>query len=70
MVQKVFTKGIVSILLISVLLLTLSTYCKITFEPYRSLDCAGIICKEGQFCQNNRCHSSYVPANSEPIGYY
>ncbi len=40
-------------------------------EAYQTfpMDCAGITCDEGQFCQNNRCTEVYVPATSEPEGY-
>jgi hypothetical protein len=33
------------------------------------IDCSGITCEEGQFCQNNTCQNVYVPATSEPEGY-
>jgi len=40
-------------------------------SPFQTfpMDCKGITCDEGQFCQNNKCQNVYVPATSEPEGY-
>jgi len=35
-----------------------------TYEGYRNVDCAGISCAEGQFCQSNTCHPIYPPTKT------
>lgn len=47
--------GLVLGLLILVAISTFMTY-KYT-EAYRSVDCQGITCREGQFCQENKCRN-------------
>lgn len=34
-------------------------------EGFRSVDCAGISCAEGQFCQSNQCHDIYPPETNK-----
>ena len=29
------------------------------YEGYRNIDCIGVTCKEGEFCQENRCTTVY-----------
>ena len=36
------------------------------YEGFRSLDCKGVICEEGQFCQSNTCHPIYPPTSTTP----
>lgn len=31
------------------------------YEGFRSIDCLGVNCPEGQFCQSNTCHPIYPP---------
>jgi hypothetical protein len=55
--------NVVGILLIFVVLvLVFLPYLRNLFAPafpegFRTLDCKGITCKEGEFCQDNTCHS-------------
>ncbi len=40
-----------------------------SMDGFRNIDCAGINCPEGQFCQSNQCHP-IAPryTNSVPMG--
>ena len=49
------------IVLIVVLLVVLAALSYYMFESYRNVDCAGINCNEGEFCQDNTCHPIYPP---------
>lgn len=31
-------------------------------EGFRSVDCKGVTCAEGEFCQSNTCHPNYPPS--------
>lgn len=37
-------------------------------EGFRNLDCKGITCNEGEFCQDNVCHSVSAPVTSSCTG--
>ena len=30
-------------------------------ESFRNIDCAGVNCKEGEFCEDNTCKALYPP---------
>lgn len=32
-----------------------------TYDGFRNIDCAGINCKEGEFCQDNTCQAISPP---------
>lgn len=55
--------NVVGILLILVVLvLVFLPYLRNVFAPafpegFRTVDCKGITCKEGEFCMDNTCHS-------------
>lgn len=38
------------------------------FEGFRNVDCKGVTCPEGQFCQNNSCISITARGGSVPTG--
>ena len=51
-------------LLVIVLLVTLAAltyYVYSAYEAYRNIDCLGITCPEGEFCQDNTCKSINPP---------
>jgi hypothetical protein len=35
----------------------------------RKVDCLGVICGEGEFCEDNTCKPRYLGASGEPEGY-
>jgi hypothetical protein len=35
-----------------------------TYEGFRTVDCLGVTCPEGQFCQSNQCHPIYPPTTA------
>jgi len=37
-------------------------------EGFRDIDCKGITCREGEFCQDNVCHSVKAPVTNTPVG--
>jgi hypothetical protein len=39
-------------------------------EGFQELDCKGVTCKEGEFCQDNVCHSVSAPATNTPVGAF
>ena len=54
------TGMLVFVLLTALAVIAYSAYSSI--EGFRTTDCLGITCAEGQFCQQNKC-----TANSPPI---
>jgi hypothetical protein len=47
-----------ALVLVLLLLVAISTYMTFKYsEAYRTVDCQGITCDEGQFCQQNKCRS-------------
>lgn len=49
--------GLVLILLILITFFSYVPY--IMVEGYRSVDCKGVTCPEGEFCQENTCKAIY-----------
>jgi hypothetical protein len=35
------------------------------YESYRNVDCVGVTCKEGEFCQDNTCHAITPPITNK-----
>jgi len=53
---------LVMILLVVIAILSYSAYT--AYEGYRSVDCQGMICLEGEFCQKNTCHPISPPSTN------
>lgn len=54
--------GVVALVVFLVLVVALLPTLKSMFAPvfpegFRDVDCKGVTCKEGQFCQDNTCHN-------------
>ena len=47
--------------LIIVLLVVMAGVSYFMYESYRNVDCVGVSCKEGEFCQDNTCHAISPP---------
>ena len=57
------------LLILVVLTLVFMPYLRSVFAPvfpegFRTLDCKGVTCKEGEFCMDNTCHSVSAPVSS------
>ncbi len=39
-----------------------------TLDGFRDVDCAGVTCQEGEFCQNNRCITRSGRYGNVPAG--
>ena len=64
--------GLFVVLLMAVALLPAirRTFARSFPEGFRDRDCAGVNCKEGEFCQDNVCRPVEAPKDgSEPQGY-
>jgi hypothetical protein len=48
-------------LLVIVLLVISAALGYMMYDGFRDIDCAGVTCDEGQFCQANTCHPIYPP---------
>jgi hypothetical protein len=50
--------GLLAVLIVAVAFLpTIRSFFARSFpEGFRNLDCKDVTCKEGEFCQENRCH--------------
>lgn len=46
-------------LLVIVLLVVSAVLGYGAYQGFRNVDCAGVTCNEGQFCQSNTCHPIY-----------
>ncbi len=56
--------GLIGLVVVLVLVVALLPYLKNQFagvfpEGFRDVDCKGVTCSEGEFCQENRCHKIY-----------
>lgn len=54
--------GVIGLIVVAVLLIALLPTIKNMLAPvfpegFRDVDCKGVTCKEGQFCQDNTCHN-------------
>jgi hypothetical protein len=56
----------VLVLVLLVLSAVAAYYVYNSYEGFRSLDCKGVTCAEGQFCQSNTCHPIYPPNSQVP----
>jgi hypothetical protein len=58
---KMGVVGLVVFLVAVVALLPMvrSMFAPVFPEGFRDLDCKGVTCKEGEFCQENVCHRIY-----------
>ena len=68
MASKKNMKTIGTLLVLVVLVLVALPYLRNIFAPafpegFRDVDCKGITCKEGEFCQDNVCHSVTAPVS-------
>ena len=52
-----------TVILVTILALFAYTFYK-RYEGFRDVDCQGINCPEGQFCQSNKCHPIYPPSTN------
>jgi hypothetical protein len=50
---------LVLILLIIIAYVSYTVY--ISYDSFRNIDCAGVNCKEGEFCENNTCKALSPP---------
>lgn len=69
MSKKGGSNAVGALLLIVVLVLVGLPYLRNMFAPafpegFRNVDCKGVTCDEGEFCQNNVCHSVNAPKSS------
>jgi len=52
-------------IILVLLLLIIMGYVAYTYyissESFRNIDCAGVNCKEGEFCEDNTCKALYPP---------
>ena len=71
--MKNFSKTLASpvgiLLIVVVAFLVLLPYIRNVFAPafpegFRNVDCKGVTCGEGEFCQDNVCHSVNAPKSS------
>jgi hypothetical protein len=74
MARRVATVSIISLLLIfGVVLIALpwlrKNYGMYFPEGFRDVDCLNVICKEGQFCQENKCVDVSPPITNQYTGY-
>ena len=49
------------VVLIIVLLVAMAGLSYYMYESYRNVDCLGVTCNEGEFCQDNTCHPISPP---------
>lgn len=38
-------------------------------EGFRTQDCKGVVCDEGEFCQEDVCHPVTAPSTNDVVGY-
>ena len=51
--------------LLAVVAITMVLSKSVRFEGFRSLDCKGVTCEEGQFCQDNVCKNVAAPITNK-----
>ncbi len=64
--------GLVGLLVVAVLIIAFLPSIRSMFmrsfpEGFQSrkVDCAGVVCPEGQFCQDSQCHNIEAPKTNE-----
>jgi hypothetical protein len=60
----------VIVFFLAVLPMIRDTFAPVFPEGFEDVDCKGVICEEGEFCQDNRCHSVSAPATNKPVGAF
>ena len=68
MASKKSMNTIGMLLVLVVLVLVALPYLRNLFAPafpegFRNVDCKGVTCREGEFCQDNVCHSVTAPVS-------
>jgi hypothetical protein len=66
--------GIVGLVVVLVLVVAFLPIIRDTFAPvfpegFRNLDCKGVTCDEGEFCQNNVCKPVMPAITNQYVGY-
>lgn len=56
--------GFVGLVVFLIVIVAVLPWIRNQFAPYfpegfRDVDCKGVNCQEGEFCQNNSCHKIY-----------
>ena len=60
------TKSPAILVLVLLVISAVFAYYFYAYEGFRNLDCKGVTCTEGQFCQSNTCHPIYPPTSRTP----
>ena len=60
------TKSPAALVLVLLVISAVAAYYVYTSEGFRNVDCKGVTCGEGQFCQSNTCHPLYPPTSRTP----
>ena len=55
----IFALAVILVLAVAVLPFLRKSYAPYFPEGFRDLDCKGVTCKEGEFCQENVCRAIY-----------
>jgi hypothetical protein len=74
MARRVATASLLSLLVVFGLILLVlpwvrKSYAQYFPEGFRNVDCLNVICKEGQFCQENKCVDVSPPITNQYTGY-
>ncbi len=63
--------GLFIVLVVAVAFLPMirSAFARSFPEGFRDLDCKGVTCAEGEFCQENVCRPIAAPSSGQYVGY-
>ena len=63
--------GLLVVLVLAVALLPMirNRFAPLFPEGFRSQDCKGVVCDEGEFCQENVCRPVTAPSTNDVVGY-
>jgi hypothetical protein len=60
---------VVLVLIVAFLPIIRNTFAPLFPEGFRTQDCKGVVCEEGEFCQENVCRSVSANVTNDVVGY-
>ena len=66
---SLFGLFVVLVLVVAFLPVIRNTFAPLFPEGFRTQDCKGVVCEEGEFCQENVCRPVMAHATNDVIGY-
>jgi hypothetical protein len=66
---SLFGLFVVLVLVVALLPVIRNMFAPLFPEGFRTQDCKGVVCEEGEFCQENVCRPITASATNDVVGY-